>query len=134
MNPSYKQIAELFGAPRFTEGDIPTALPRKSKGTNAQESEELGRQSLNDGDYEAAIKHFRNAIEQRDATDIHARVNLAGVYEYAEMAPQALRQYEQALRIKEDADEPHVGLSQIYKRYARYKDSMAEMEAAIKLQ
>jgi tetratricopeptide (TPR) repeat protein len=134
MNPSYQQIAELFGAPKFVEGDAPPSLPRKSKGSNAQESEDLGRQCLNDGDYEAAIKHFRNAIEQRDASDIKARVELAGVYEYAEMAPQALRQYERALRIQQDADEAHVGLSQIYKRYGRYKDSIAELEEAIRLQ
>src|SRR5688500_6880489 len=112
MDSPYQRIAHLFGAPRF-EGDAPKALPRKKKGSSADESRELGQQSLNEGDYETAIKHFTAAIQQRESGNVGDWIDLASAYECAEMAPQALRQYERALRIQQDAPEPHLGLSQI---------------------
>jgi tetratricopeptide (TPR) repeat protein len=129
----YERIAELFGAPKFEEGD-PETSPRRRKGRTAEESQELGRLCLSEGDYQTAIKHFQRAVEQGEGRHIAARVDLAGAYEYAEMAPQAFRQYETALKAQKDAPEPHVGLSQIYKRYARYRDSLEELQKAIELE
>ncbi|MFY9233959.1 MAG: tetratricopeptide repeat protein [Fimbriimonadaceae bacterium] len=130
MNAPYQRITELFGAPKF-DPSTSSSLPRKRKGDSPEASRELGSQCLNDGDYEAAIQHFKDAIELGQETS--AAVDLAGAYEYAEMAPQALIQYEAALKIKEDEPEPYVGLSQIFKRNAQYRDAATELEDAIKL-
>ena len=65
---------------------------------------------------------------------MQGRIDLAGAYEFAEMAPEALRQYEKALRVRRDQPEPLLGLSQVYKRYARYKDSLKQLEEALAIE
>jgi tetratricopeptide (TPR) repeat protein len=133
MEPGYKTIADLFAVAQPDSMDVlPNA--RKKDGRNAQESEELGRQSLSEGDYEAAIRHFRAAVSQRDPEDISSRLDLAGAYDYGDQYPAAMRQYEKALRIKHDAAEPYVGISDLYKRYGRFRDSIERLEAAIRLE
>lgn len=130
--PSLRAIADLFAVP---DADVNIREPkRKKKGDSADESDALGRQSLTDGDYEAAIAHFQRAVEQRGADDISSRIDLAGAYDYSDQYPQALRQYEKALRVKSDAAEPHVGISDLYRRYGRYRDSIEELEAATRLE
>jgi tetratricopeptide (TPR) repeat protein len=130
MEPSRKDIADLFSV--ILEGDPSIQeLPRKAKGDNAEESAELGAQSLNEGNYEKAIEHFQRAIEQRDPKDVRGRVDLGGAYEYAEMEPEALKQYILALRVRKDSPEVMIGLSQLYKRHARYKDSLKKVEDAL---
>lgn len=129
MEPSFRVIADLFKVPTGEQLDIRTERRRKA-GRDADESDELGRQSLLDGDYEAAIKHFRAAVAQRADGDIKSMINLAGAYEYSDQAPQALREYEKALRAKDDA-EPHVGKADLYRRYGRFRDSIVELEEAI---
>jgi tetratricopeptide (TPR) repeat protein len=133
MEPTRKDIADLFSVVVDPEPEI-EEVPRKSKGVNAEESVELGSQSLTEGDYEKAIEHFRRAVEQRDPNDVQGRIDLAGAYEFAEMAPEALRQYEKALRVRRDQPEPLLGLSQVYKRYARYKDSLTQLEEALAIE
>jgi tetratricopeptide (TPR) repeat protein len=133
MEPSFKAIADLFAVPSAQDLEIKRSV-RKKEGETAEESDELGRQSLTDGDYEAAIKHFRNAVEQRDPTDISSRIDLAGAYDYSDQMPQAFRQYEKALRANADAAEPHVGMADLYKRYGRFRDSIQELEEAIRLE
>lgn len=135
MNPSFRTIAELFQIPITDEDDLDIdESPLKKKGENAVESTELGKTFLNEGDYETAIQHFKNAIEQRDPNDITSHVDLAGAYDYSDQAPQALRQYEKALRIQEDAVEPNVGISDLYRRYGRYRDAIEKLEKAIELE
>ena len=132
MEPAYKTIADLFAVAQPDQLDVqPNA--KKKEGRNAQESEELGRQSLSEGDYEAAIRHFRSAVAQRDPEDIASRIDLAGAYDYGDQYPAAMRQYEKALRIRQDAVEPHVGISDLYRRYGRFRDSIERLEEAIKL-
>lgn len=130
MEPTYRTIADLFSIvePKNLEID---ESPRSKEGKDAQESDDLGRQSLSDGDVETAIRHFRKAVEQRDPEDIGSLVNLAGAYDYGDQAPQALRQYEKALRRKGDAVEPFVGMSDLYKRYGRFRDAIVKLEEAV---
>lgn len=132
--PSFRQIAELFQLelPR-TKGPLPADSPKRKEGKDAAESEELGRQSLTDGDYETAIRHFKRACEQRGEANADTLVDLAGAYDYADQAPQALRQYEKALRVQKDAVEPWLGLSDVYKRYGRFRESIEHLQNAIKL-
>lgn len=128
--PSFKTIADLFAVAQ--PEDLEIIEERRAKtGKDAKESDELGRQSLTDGDFEAAIDHFRRAVEQRDPSDITSRIDLAGAYDYSDQYPQALRQYEKALRLKADAAEPYVGISDLYKRYGRFRDAIEKLEAAI---
>lgn len=133
MEPSFRQIAELFQVPITQDPDEVERSPRKQKGDNADESDDLGREFLTEGDWATAIKHFRDAVAQREPGDITSQINLAGAMEYADQAPQALRQYQKALKSQEQAVEPHVALSDIYKRYARYSEALKEMEEAIRL-
>lgn len=133
MNPTFKQIADLFQVPVLEEPAEVRAAPRKKKGDTAEESDELGRASLSEGDWQMAIKHFRDAIAQREPGDINSRIELAGALEYADQAPQALRQYQIALRAQQEAVEPHLGMSDVYKRYSRYNDCLRELEEAIRL-
>lgn len=133
MDERYRRVADLFGLalPVPTEGDA-EASPRKAKGDTAQESAELGAQSLAEGDVEKAIEHFRAAVEQSRDDSVDHQLDLAGAYEYAEMIPQAMKQYLQALEAHADAPEPHLGLSQLYKREGRWRESITELEAALK--
>jgi tetratricopeptide (TPR) repeat protein len=132
MQPEFKAIADLFAIAKPDDLEI-VETKRKREGATAEESEALGRQSLGDGDFEAAIRHFKKAIAQAGPEDVVARIDLAGAYEYGDQYPQALRQYEKALRIKEEA-EPHVGMSDLYRRYGRFRDSIAQLENAIELE
>lgn len=129
MEPNFKTIADLFAAPQ-PEALKVSEKPRK-EGKNAEESDALGRANLNDGNVEAAIKHFRRAVEQREKGDVSSRIDLAGALEFGDYMPQAFRQYEKALKVKEDATEARLGLSDVYRRYGRFKDAIDELEKAI---
>ncbi len=135
QQPSFQQIAELFQIqfPVVGEG-VKSRAARKAKGENAAESEELGRMSLSEGDYEAAIEHFRRAVEQRDEMNPDTLVDLAGAYDYGDFEPQALRQYQKALRVQKDSAEPLLGMSDLYKRNARWRDSIERLENAIEIE
>lgn len=131
MSADYQNILEIFdlaGPAKPQEEDAP---PKEGK--NAAQSQQLGQVSMTKGDYATAIEHFRRAIEQ-GGTDIAGDYfNLAAAYATADMAPQALRQYERARKIK-DSGELHVGLGELYRRYGRLKDAVAELEEAIRLE
>lgn len=133
MEPSRKDIADLFSVV-FPNEAVVNAPARKGKGDSANESAELGAQSLNEGDYDQAIRHFQRAIEQRDTADPADNLDLGGAYEFADREPEALRQYEKAVRIDEKTSEARVGISQLYKRKARYKDSLKHLEDAIRIE
>jgi tetratricopeptide (TPR) repeat protein len=129
MSPSYRQIAELFGLTP-PEADDQPILSAKLKGNTAEESSALGGQSLSEGHFDKAIEHFKRAIEQ-GGEDPGRFLDLGGAYEAADMAPQALRQFLKALRNKQDALEPHLGIAELYKREGRWRDSIAEIEEAL---
>jgi tetratricopeptide (TPR) repeat protein len=105
----------------------------KLTGRSADESDELGQESLAGGDYEEAIKHFKRAIEQRDPNDIKSRINLAGALEYSDQGPMAMRQYMKALKLRNDEPEPYVGMASILKRYSRFRQAAEELQTAIEL-
>jgi len=133
--PSFRQIADLFQLelPRPT-GVVRDSGSKKKVGKDASESEDLGRQSLNEGDYETAIKHFRKACEQRGSASVDILIDLGGAYDFGDQAPQAMRQYEKALRLKENAVEPQLGLSDLFKRYGRFRDAIEHLQKAIELE
>lgn len=132
--PSFSQIADLFALQLPAAKPASANSPRRKEGKDAVESEELGRQSLSDGDYETAIRHFKKACEQREHGNPDTLVDLAGAYDYADQAPQAMRQYEKALRLQNDAVEPQLGLSDLYKRYGRFRDSIEHIHKAIEVE
>ena len=131
MDQTFKTIADLFAVAQPDEVTVKSPT-RKKEGKTAEESDQLGRQCLQEGDIEAAIKHFKTAVSQRDATDIASRLDLAGAYDYADQAPQAYRQYQQALRLQSDAAEPLLGISDLMRRHGRFRDSVVSLEEAIK--
>ena len=130
MEPSFKVIADLFQVPEIEEIEVAES-GHKKHGDTADESRDLGAQSLNKGDYDGALRHFREAVAQRDPNDITGLIDLGGALEYGDNYPQAMRQFEKALRTKSDAAEPEVGLADLYRRYGRFKDSIEKLERAI---
>jgi tetratricopeptide (TPR) repeat protein len=133
MEPAFKTIADLFAVAQPDEIEVvEPELP--TRGSNAVESDELGALSLRDGDVKAAIKHFQRAMSQREGPDAASYLNLAGAYDYADQFPEALRQYQKALRLQEKSAEPLVGASDLYRRYGRFRDSIKRLEDAIVLE
>lgn len=134
MNPSFRQIAELFNVVDL-EGDSDLKqLKNAAKGKTADESEEMGKLRLSEGDYQNAIRHFKEAMSQRETTDVNLLVDLAGAYDYGDLELQAFRQYRKALKSNQNSSESLVGLSDILKRSGRFRDSVAELEKAIRLE
>ncbi len=133
MEPTFKVIADLFQVPQAEDLEV-LESGRKRHGDNSEESRELGKQSLNQGDYATALRHFREAVENRDPNDIESLIDLGGAYEYGDEYPQALRQYEKALRANEEATEPILGVADLYKRYGRFNDAILKLEEAVERQ
>jgi tetratricopeptide (TPR) repeat protein len=131
VNPSYRQIADLFGFSAPEAPDIGDTGLRKKLGDTAQESAELGSLSLSEGDYAKAIDHFRRAIEQTEGKDPSRELDLGSAFEFADMEPQALRQYRSALRVRAAAPEPHLGIAELYKREGRRRQAIVELETAL---
>ena len=133
MDPSFKTIADLFQV-QTTDAGAVLDNPRRAHGSTADESDELGRQCLTDGDYETAIRHFREAVARREPGDVISRIHLGGAYEATDQYPQALREYEKALKANKDVTEPIVGISDLYKRYGRFRDAIEKLEKATELE
>lgn len=126
MDPSFLAISQLFqGAPSETPSGHKT-------GRSSTESRELGETAMNDGLYTVAIDHFKRAIEQASEVTEGDVLNLAGAYEAADQLPEAFRQYERAVRLKAHP-EAHLGLTDLYRRYGRYRDALEELQKAIDL-
>jgi len=130
MEPSFKVIADLFQVDQPTDLEIHES-GHKRHGDTAEESSILGRQALGQGDVATAIRHFKEALAKSDPNDASIRIDLGGAYEYGDDYPQALRQYEKALRTQSDIAEPIVGVADLYRRYGRFKDSILKLEEAI---
>ena len=128
MSESYRAIADLFGA--FTNEEKATGAPIKA-GKNADESDQLGRLSLEAGKYSEAIEHFRRAVEQRDPNDVSSRIDLAGALESADEFPAAYRQYIKALDLKSDELEPHAGIADLLKRHGKFRESLEHLKIAL---
>ena len=128
MSETYKAIADLFGA--FQDPNA-TEVPTIRKGNSPDESDQLGRLSLDAGKYSEAIEHFRHAVELRDVTDVSSRLDLAGALETADQFPQAYRQYEKALGLKPDAVDAHAGIADLMKRYGKYRESINHLRMAL---
>jgi tetratricopeptide (TPR) repeat protein len=128
MSDTYKAIADLFGAFQPTDG---TDAANVKHGKSADESDQLGRLSLEAGRYSEAIEHFKYAVEQRDLSDVTSRLDLAGALETTDQFPQAYRQYEKALAQKPDAVEARAGIADLMKRYGKYRESIDHLRLAL---
>jgi tetratricopeptide (TPR) repeat protein len=128
MDSQYNAIADLFGSLSVNLSD--QTLPEKL-GHTAEESDLLGRMSLEAGRYTEAIEHFKNAVNQRDPKDPSSRIELGAAYETTDQLPQAYRQYKKAIELNENAGEARVGIAELLKRYGRYKESLEELQIAI---
>ena len=128
MSDTYKAIADLFGALQPNEGP---ETPEIRLGKSPDESDQLGRLSLDAGKFSEAIEHFKHAVNQRDPRDVSSRLDLAGALETADLFPQAYRQYEKALSLKPDAVDAHAGIADLMKRYGKYRESIEHLRRAI---
>jgi tetratricopeptide (TPR) repeat protein len=129
MDSLNNPVGALFAA-QIKDGST-VSENRNRDGKDAEESRMLGAQSLDEGDVQDAIRHFRRAIEQaEDPSDI--RHDLAAAYQVGDMSPEAMRQYAIALKVKNDP-EARLGLADVYARYGRYRDAVEQLEEAIRL-
>lgn len=119
---------ELFDLPGVGANSMARSPARDKVGENAEESQNLARQSLSDDDYEAAIMHFKKAVEQ-GAEEVD--FELGAAYETADMVPQAFLQYEKARKTKENGD-LFIGLSTLYKRNGEVQAAVKQLEDGIK--
>jgi tetratricopeptide (TPR) repeat protein len=133
MNPSFRQIAELFNVMDLEGASEVSQLKNSLRGKTASESEDLAKLRLSEGDYRNAIRHFKDAMSGRETTDVNLLVDLAGAYDYGDLELQAFRQYRKALKANQESTESLLGLADILRRSGRFRDSVAELEKAIKL-
>lgn len=131
MTPSFDLIKQLFDLP----GSEPSkqGSTRGKVGRNKEESGQLGKAAMNDGDYEAAIEHFKRAVEQSDEKSPWPLMDLAAAYAASDNVPQAFRQYEKAKRIQKNGD-LLVGLSSLYSQMGRQSDALDKLRAAVELE
>ncbi|MBI1756976.1 MAG: tetratricopeptide repeat protein [Fimbriimonas ginsengisoli] len=133
MNPSYQQIVDLFELCAPELASVRTA--RKGRiGSTADESLEMGRLALGEGDFEEAIRHFREAIVQRGIDDPAIELDLGAAYEYGDMENQAQRQYARALELELQGAEPLVGLADLSKRSGQFREAISRLEEAVRLE
>ena len=130
MEPTFKTISDLFAVAQPSPEET-AENPRKRHGETAEESEALGGLFLGENNVAEAVRHYKEAVAKRSHEDIGSMVNLAGALDYGDEAPQAMRQYLLALRRQKDAIEPRIGMSDVYKRYGRFSDSIRELDVAI---
>ncbi len=131
MDPTFKTIADLFAVAQPDADPEVQENTRKKHGATAEESDALGQMYLGENNIAEAVRHFKEAIAQRPENDITSQMNLAAALDYSDQSPQALRQYRRALKAQETAAEPHIGLSDAYKRYGRFSDAIRELDHAI---
>ncbi|HMS55179.1 MAG TPA: hypothetical protein PKA27_07225 [Fimbriimonadaceae bacterium] len=102
-------------------------------GRNANESAELGRLSLIEGDVERAIDHFRRAIEQEGSPNADRTADLAAALEYADQEDEALAKYAEAGLLATSAT-ALMGEASILRRQAKFRDAIALMLKAIQVE
>ncbi len=131
-DPTFRTIANLFAVPLSPDTDEESpARPRV--GRTAAESDALGTASLNDGNFESAIRYFRKAVEQRDSSDVSSRLNLAGALAFAGQVPQAYRQYQLALEQNSASAEARFGISDALRQYGRFSDAIQVIAKAVEM-
>lgn len=133
MDKTQQMIAELFDLPGAQGQTEIVSVFRDREGRTAEQSRDYGRRCLEEGDYEGAVAHFRRALEQGPEDPVDAIVSLGAAYETSEKAPEALRQYREALRVK-DSGEVHLAIAALYARHAHAKEQLLHLEKAVKLE
>ncbi|MBS1721679.1 MAG: tetratricopeptide repeat protein [Armatimonadetes bacterium] len=133
MRPDFSLIKELFD---LAGSEGPPAEPspvRGKKGKNSHESGELGRQALTEGDYEAAIEHFKAAVEQSDEKSPWPLMDLGHAYATMDLVPQALRQYVKAKRIQ-ISGELMISLAALYRQFGRHSEAIEQLKESVRLE
>lgn len=132
MQPDAQLIRELFDLPGATGTDGVSPC-RVRNGTTTKQSREYGLRCMAEGDYDGAVRQFRNAIAQTGGEDQGLLVDLGAAYESAGMVPQAYRQYMRAARIRETGN-LHFGLSALDRQYGRSAASLAHLQRATEIE
>lgn len=101
-------------------------------GRTAEESQQLGGIALNSGDYQAAIDHFKRAVQQ-DRESEEAAINLAAAFDTADQAPEAYRQYQKALA-NGPTKEALLGLSDMLRRFGHNQEAIEKLRESIELE
>ncbi len=133
MADPYKLIRDLFEPPEAPNLEDVKGEEGLTEGRTADESKQLGAVKMKEGDYKAAVEHFKRAVEQSASGDPQAMADLGAAYEVQQMAPQAYRQYLKALKV-EASGELHLGLGSLYRQYGRISDAIKELHEAVQFE
>ncbi len=133
MNPDYKLIQELFDIPGAGAPEAPHSTARGKKGRDSEHSRRLGGQAMSDGDYEAAIEHFKRAVEQSNELSPWPLMDLGAAYSTTDQVPQAFRQYLKAKRIQKSG-ELSIALAALYSQMGRSNDAINELRESVQLE
>lgn len=133
---NFEHLIELFGltVDADHEAEDPTKLAdaeQEIEDKRPLSAMEKGEIHMRAGQFEKAVEQFKAAVAETGGTSPDALMNLAASLEASDAIPQAMHQYRKALKLQQEASEPHVGLSDIYRRYGRGQDALRELEAAI---
>lgn len=130
MSPDNRHLAQLFGVIQ-PDGDASRAEKRTRKAKSLKQAINWGHQAMLDGDTEVAIRHFELGVELSGGKELQPVLLLAEALEMAGKEDEAERILADAkVRFRDDV-EPKIELSDVYRRSARFRDSIDELERAI---
>jgi len=132
MQPSLEQIAALFDL-GIAQKDFSDNPLRQREGADADESQELGRLCLNEGDYEGAITHFRRAIDQGPDHDGSAHIGLAAALELSEESEAAFEAYREAAKLENSAD-AQIGMAELLRREGLSTEGLEHLFEAVEVE
>jgi tetratricopeptide (TPR) repeat protein len=125
-------IRELFDLPGAGAAQVVSQY-RSRVGKTREESQEIGRLCMMEGDYEGAITHFRRALEQTTGERHEILLELGAAYEAAGMSPQAYKQYKTAAKIRETGEIAR-GIGDVLKSYGKNTDALKELRRATEIE
>lgn len=126
MSTAYERIKELFGE------RLPFPMAPMT-GKNAAQSRAQGWEALENEDYEAAIAHFKRAVEQTNARSPWALMDLGAAFASCDNVPQAFRQYEKAKRIQKSG-ELMIALASLFQHQGRHADAIQRLKEGVDLE
>ncbi len=138
IDPDYAAAHNNLGGIIVQLGDCPGAVPHFEAAIRAQPNfpmanYNLGGCQMMSGNYEAAVPYFESAIRnQEDYRDAHASLGAA----FAKIPGReldAVREYEEALRLTPEDAGLHGSLGALLAQLGRTREAIAHLEAAVRI-
>lgn len=138
IDPDYAAAHNNLGGVILQLGDCAAAVPHFEAAIRAQPNFAMANYNLGgcqmlSGNYQAAVPYFESAIRnQGDYRDAHASLG-AAFAKIPGREPDAVREYEEALRLTPEDAELHVRLGALLAQLGRTGEAIAHLEAAMRI-